>query len=75
MARRPLDVQVRAAGKPTLAILGGRDHFYGDRAAPRYRAAGARVEILPECGHSPILDDPQRTAELIRAFAREAGAG
>jgi pimeloyl-ACP methyl ester carboxylesterase len=75
MARRPLDAQVRAAGKPTLAILGGRDHFYGDRAAPRYRAAGARVEVLPECGHSPILDDPATTAALIRAFASAATSG
>ena len=71
MARRPLDAQVRAAGKPTLVILAGRDHFYGDRSASRYRAAGARVEVLPESGHSPFLDDPGRTAALLREFGSQ----
>ena len=59
---RPLDAQVRAAGKPTLVILGGRDHFYGARSAARYEAAGARVEILPESGHSPLVDQLSRPA-------------
>ncbi|MGI8680415.1 MAG: alpha/beta fold hydrolase [Jatrophihabitans sp.] len=73
MAIRPLDAQVRDAQKPTLAILGGRDAFYGARAADRYEAAGARVEILPESGHSPIVEHPGRTAQLIRAFATAKG--
>jgi pimeloyl-ACP methyl ester carboxylesterase len=68
MARRPLDAQVRTANKPTLVILGERDHFYGARPAPRYRAAGADVEILAESGHSPLVELPERTAELIRKF-------
>lgn len=69
MTARPLDAQVRDTGKPTMAILGSRDHFYGDRAAPRYRAAGARVEVLRESGHSPLVELPGRTAELLRDFA------
>ena len=69
MARRPLDTQLREAGKPALVILGGHDHFYGDRSAPRYRAAGARVEVIPDSGHSPCIEFPERTAELIRDFA------
>ena len=69
MARRPLDAQVRDAGKPTLAVLGGRDHFYGARSAERYRAAGATVEILPESGHSPLVEFPDEIAGLIGAFA------
>lgn len=59
---------MRASAKPTLVVLGGRDHFYGDRAAPRYRAAGARVEILPESGHSPLVDHPEQIADLLRGF-------
>lgn len=69
MAARPLDEQVREAGKPTLVVLGGRDHFYGARSAERYTAAGARVEILPDSGHSPVQDFPDETAELISGFA------
>jgi pimeloyl-ACP methyl ester carboxylesterase len=72
MAERPLDEQVRVAHKPTLVILGERDHFYGARSAPRYEAAGARVEVLAESGHSPFVELPETTAALIRAFASEA---
>lgn len=68
MATRPLDAQLRDAGTPTLVVLGERDHFYGARSARRYTAAGARVEILPESGHSPVQDAPDRTAALIREF-------
>lgn len=75
MARRPLDAQLRAAGKPALVVLGGRDHFYGARSADRYRRAGARIEILPESGHSPIVDFPDETAALLAGFAApQAGA-
>jgi pimeloyl-ACP methyl ester carboxylesterase len=69
MAARPLDAQVRDAGKPTLVILGELDHFYGARSAARYRAAGARVEIFADCGHSPLVERPERTAQVIRDFA------
>jgi pimeloyl-ACP methyl ester carboxylesterase len=71
MARRPLDAQIRDAGKPALVILGGRDHFYGDRSAARYRAAGARVEVLPDANHSPLVEMPDRAAALIRSFLAE----
>lgn len=69
MVSRPLDEQIRASGKPTLVILGGRDHFYGDRSADRYAAVGARVHVLPESDHSPFVQLPQESADLIRAFA------
>jgi pimeloyl-ACP methyl ester carboxylesterase len=72
MARRPLDAQVHSANKPTLVILGERDHFYGARSAPRYEAAGADVEILAESGHSPFVELPERTARLIREFVNVA---
>lgn len=73
MRRHPLDVQVRESGKPTLVILGGQDHFYGARSADRYLAAGARVEVLPESGHSPLIQFPAETAGLIQAFVPAAG--
>jgi pimeloyl-ACP methyl ester carboxylesterase len=69
MARRPLDAQVEAAGKPTLVLLGGRDHFYGARSEPRYRAAGAEVRVLPDSGHSPLVEVPDEAAALIAEFA------
>jgi pimeloyl-ACP methyl ester carboxylesterase len=72
LARRPLDAQIRDAGVPTLVILGGRDHFYGARSRPRYESAGARVVVLPDAGHSPLVEDPGPAAALIRDFAAEA---
>jgi pimeloyl-ACP methyl ester carboxylesterase len=76
MAKHPLDEQVRAAGKPTLVVLGGRDHFYGVRSAQRYAAAGARVEILDRSGHSPNLEMPGELARLVADFAApEPAAG
>ena len=72
MARRPLDAQVRDSGKPTLAILGGRDHFYGARAEPRYRAAGAEVTVLPDCCHSPLVELQAESAWLLGEFADRA---
>jgi pimeloyl-ACP methyl ester carboxylesterase len=69
MAARPLDEQVRSAGKPTLVVLGGRDHFYGARSAKRYAAAGATVEILDRSGHSPNIEMPAELARLVAEFA------
>lgn len=74
MAARPLDAQVAAAGKPTLVVLGEQDHFYGARSADRYRAAGASVVVLDGCGHSPLVERPERTAELIGDFATRSAA-
>jgi pimeloyl-ACP methyl ester carboxylesterase len=75
MARRPLDTQIRDAGKPTLVILGGLDHFYGARSAARYRAAGAEVQVLDDSGHSPLVEVPGEAAVLIRRFVTEALTG
>lgn len=68
MAARGLDAQLRDSGKPALVVLGERDHFYGARSASRYRAAGARVEVLPDSGHSPLVELPEPTAAIIREF-------
>ncbi|SDX57007.1 Pimeloyl-ACP methyl ester carboxylesterase [Amycolatopsis xylanica] len=67
LAARPLDAQLRDLGIPTLAILGGRDRMYPCApTAARYRAAGARVAILEDAGHSPHVERPAEVAELIR---------
>ncbi|WP_370943803.1 alpha/beta fold hydrolase [Amycolatopsis sp. cg5] len=67
LASHPLDAQVRDLGLPTLAILGGRDRMYPCApTAARYRAAGARVAIVEDAGHSVHVERPERVAELIR---------
>ncbi|GAA3438337.1 alpha/beta fold hydrolase [Kutzneria kofuensis] len=66
LAARPLDEQVRDLGVPTLVILGRHDRFYDCvRTAERYRAAGARVEIVPDAGHSPQVERPSQVVDLV----------
>lgn len=71
MAAVPLDAQVRGAGVPTLVVLAGRDHFYGDRSAGRYRAAGARVEVVAASGHALPVEFPAETAAFVEGFVAE----
>jgi pimeloyl-ACP methyl ester carboxylesterase len=59
----------RRIDAPLLAIQ-GEDDPYGtlrqiEEIEPRGRA---RKEVLPECGHSPHRDQPQRTTELVVQF-------
>lgn len=68
MAECPLDAQLARTGLTALVILGARDRFYGARSAGRYAAAGARVEILPDTGHSPTVEAPGAVARLLREF-------
>jgi pimeloyl-ACP methyl ester carboxylesterase len=70
LAALPLDVQIRELGLPVLAILGGRDRLYPSApTAARYRAAGARVVVIDDAGHSVNVQRPTEVAELIRDFA------
>ena len=76
LAALPLDMQVRDLGLPVLAILGGRDHLYPSApTAARYRAAGARVVVIDDAGHSVNVQRPAEVAELIRDFAAHPTPG
>jgi len=66
LAERPLDRQVRELGVPTLVVLGRQDQFYPwAPTAARYRAAGARVEIIADAGHSPQVEQPAKIVDLV----------
>jgi pimeloyl-ACP methyl ester carboxylesterase len=63
---RPLPDRLAALGKPLLVIFGEEDRRWRPASAADYLAVpGARVEMLPGVGHSPILEDPARTAALL----------
>jgi pimeloyl-ACP methyl ester carboxylesterase len=56
-------------GKPLLVIFGEEDRRWRSSSAADYRAVpGAIVEMLPGIGHTPILEDPARTASSILVF-------
>lgn len=71
LAERGLDQRLAALGRPALVILGARDRLYPAEATRRRYAAvpGVQVVVLADSGHSPPLEQPWRTAELVRAFA------
>ncbi|GLZ15619.1 alpha/beta hydrolase [Actinomadura sp. NBRC 104425] len=71
LKQRTLPDRLTAVGKPLLVIFGEQDRRWRSSSAAAYRAVpGARVELLSGVGHSPMLEDPPRTAALLLAFTR-----
>ncbi|MGW2651766.1 alpha/beta fold hydrolase [Streptomyces sp. NPDC001393] len=67
--QRALPDRLTVLGKPLLVIFGEDDRRWRSSSASDYRAVpGAKVELLSGLGHSPILEDPPRTAALLLAF-------
>ncbi|MHA6620396.1 alpha/beta fold hydrolase [Pseudonocardia sp. DLS-67] len=70
LRQRPLPDRLAALGVPLLVIFGAEDRRWRSSSAADYRVVpGARIEMLPGVGHSPPLEEPARTAELLLAFA------
>ena len=69
LEQRALPDRLRGLGKPLLVIFGADDRRWRSSSADDYRVVpGATVEMLPGLGHTPILEDPPRTAESLLAF-------
>lgn len=68
--QRALPDRLMALGKPLQVIFGDQDRRWRPSSAADYRVVpGAKVELLPGAGHTPILEDPPRTAALLLSFA------
>lgn len=59
-----------AVAVPCLVLGGARDtaSYPADCRALAGDLPRARVEIMPGCGHFPMIDDPARTAGLLAGF-------
>ncbi|GGS81907.1 alpha/beta fold hydrolase [Nonomuraea spiralis] len=69
LRQRPLPDRLAVLGKPLLVIFGQDDRRWRSASAAGYRAVpGATVELLPGVGHSPMLEEPSRTAASLLAF-------
>ncbi|MEU6667948.1 alpha/beta hydrolase [Streptomyces sp. NPDC046727] len=69
LEQRALPDRLTVLGKPLLVIFGEDDRRWRSSSASDYRAVpGAQVELLPGLGHSPLLEDPPRTATSLLAF-------
>jgi pimeloyl-ACP methyl ester carboxylesterase len=70
MRQRSLPDRLAALGLPVLVIFGAEDARYPSSSAAAYRAVpGARVELLPGVGHTPMLEDPRTTGKALLDFA------
>ncbi|TDB87322.1 alpha/beta fold hydrolase [Actinomadura sp. KC216] len=69
LRRRTLPDRLAALGTPLLVIFGADDRRWRSSSAAGYRTVpGAKVELLPGVGHSPMLEDPQGTAARLLPF-------
>lgn len=74
LGQRALPERLAVVGKPLLVIFGEEDRRWRPSSAADYRVVpGARVEMLPGVGHSPLMEDPERTAAPLLAFAGTPG--
>jgi pimeloyl-ACP methyl ester carboxylesterase len=74
LGQRSLPDRLAALNLPLLVIFGTDDRRWHSSSAADYRAVpGARVELLPGVGHTPIMEDPQTTARLLLDFTTSGG--
>jgi pimeloyl-ACP methyl ester carboxylesterase len=68
-----LGTRMGATGKPLLVMMGAEEQIIDDPRAmlARYarEAPGTITKLIPDVGHSPNVEKPDRTAALVLAFA------
>jgi pimeloyl-ACP methyl ester carboxylesterase len=63
MRQQSFPDRLAALGVAVLVIFGTEDARFPSSSAAAYRVVpGARVELLPGAGHTPMMEDPQATA-------------
>jgi len=72
----PLNRRIERTGTPLLAIFGAEDQIYeAEPALAAYaRVPGAQTALVPGTGHSPNVENPRRTANLVLGFDRPRAA-
>ncbi|WP_028034045.1 3-oxoadipate enol-lactonase [Chelativorans sp. J32] len=72
-----LTESTRALKLPTLCIVGDQDGSTPPALVRELASLieGARFEIVEGAGHLPCIEQPERTATLIRSFLKEVGIG
>ena len=73
LGQRSLPDRLTALGLPLLVVFGTDDQRWRSSSAAAYSVVpGARVELLPGVGHTPMMEDPQTTGKLLLDFAAAA---
>jgi pimeloyl-ACP methyl ester carboxylesterase len=69
LARRSLPDRLTELGLPLLVVFGTDDQRWRASSAAAYRVVpGARIELLPGVGHTPMMEDPEATGALLFDF-------
>jgi pimeloyl-ACP methyl ester carboxylesterase len=69
LSQRSIPDRLAGLGLPVLVIFGAEDRRWRSASAAAYREVpGARVELLPGVGHTPMLEDPETTANVLLDF-------
>jgi 3-oxoadipate enol-lactonase len=68
--REPIAAELGAITAPTLVVVGADDVATPVAKAEAIAAAipGARLEIVPQAGHSSTIEQPEALSDLIEAF-------
>ena len=70
LRRRPLAKRIAALTQQALVVFGERDGRVDPASQDGYGpVANATVVTIPEAGHTPVWEEPDRTAELIATGA------
>jgi pimeloyl-ACP methyl ester carboxylesterase len=71
-----LDDRLRQSAVPLLSIFGAEDEICDpDASQAAYETVpGARIAEIEDAGHSPNVEQPEQTAQLIEEFAADAAA-
>lgn len=67
----PLNRRLAGTGKPLLVIFGELDqiiHRLDEDLVLYGQVPGARIERLPDIGHSPQIEAPRETADILLSF-------
>ncbi|MFQ6395428.1 alpha/beta fold hydrolase [Nocardia sp. KC 131] len=71
LRERPEPDRLADLGLPTMVIFGARDRRWQPSSFQDYRRVpDVRIEGL-DCGHSPMIEEPDSTGALIRDFAEQ----
>lgn len=76
LAEESLDQRMRATGKPLMVLMGAEEQIVDDpqRALDQFAQAvpGAKTHLIPDAGHSPNVERPDFTADLVLRFAKKS---
>ncbi|WP_341720927.1 alpha/beta fold hydrolase [Micromonospora sp. FIMYZ51] len=76
LTQLPLPDRLTSLGTPLLVIFGELDQRWRASSAASYHSvAGAKVELVPDVGHSPMFEDPAHTARLLLDFVSSVSSG